>query len=130
MELWINPRCGKSRAAVTAFEEAGASYTLRRYLEQPPSPDELVAVLARLGLEPWEITRLDEPVAAELGLRDQDAWPRDAASRDRWIATLSEHPILIQRPIISTDDGRAVVARTPEALRSVVPEPVRRRPRR
>jgi arsenate reductase len=128
MELWINPRCGKSRAAVNAFEEAGATYTLRRYLESPPSADELVAVLERLGLEPWDITRTDEPVAGKLGMKDALAWPREAAARDRWIAALAEHPILIQRPIISTDDGRAVVARTPEALRSVVPE--RRRTRR
>ncbi|MFC1413028.1 arsenate reductase family protein [Streptacidiphilus sp. N1-12] len=121
MELWINPRCGKSRAAVNALREAGASYTVRRYLEQPPSPEELLAVLARLGLEPWEITRTDEPVAGELGLRDPQAWPRDAASRDRWIAALAEHPILIQRPIVSTDDGRAVIARTPEALQAILP---------
>ena len=127
MELWINPRCGKSRAAVNAFEEAGARYTVRRYLEHPPSPEELVAVLAALDLEPWEITRTDEPVAVELGMKDGQAWPREAAARDRWIAALAEHPVLIQRPIITTDDGRAVVARTPEALRSVVPEPTRKR---
>ena len=126
MELWINPRCGKCRTAVNAFEEAGADYTVRRYLEDPPSADELVAVLARLGLEPWDITRTDEPVAAELGMKDRQAWPREDAARERWIAALAEHPILIQRPIITADDGSAVVARTPEALRAVVP-PKRRR---
>ena len=130
MELWINPRCGKSRAAVKAFEESGAKYTLRRYLEQPPSAEELVAVLAGLGLEPWDITRTDEAVAGELGMKDPQAWPRDAAARDRWIAALAEHPVLIQRPIVIADDGRAVVARTPELLRSVVPEPTARRARR
>jgi len=121
MELWINPRCGKCRTAVKAFEESGADYTVRRYLEDPPSADELVTVLTRLGLEPWDITRTDEPVAAELGLKDQQAWPREAEARERWIAALAEHPILIQRPIITADDGSAVVARTPEALRAVVP---------
>ena len=121
MELWINPRCGKCRAAVKAFEEAGATYTVRRYLEDPPSADELVAVLARLGLEPWDITRTDEAVAAELGMKDAQAWPREDAARERWIAALAAHPVLIQRPITTADDGTAVVARTPDALRSVVP---------
>lgn len=104
------------------MQEAGAEFTVRRYLEDPPSADELVAVLERLDLEPWDITRLEEPVAKELGLKNRTAWPRDEASRPRWIAALAEHPVLIQRPIISTDDGRSVVARTPEVLRSVVPE--------
>jgi arsenate reductase len=121
MELWINPRCGKCRRAVNAFEEAGATYTVRRYLEDPPSADELVTVLARLGLEPWDITRTDEAVAVELGMKDTRAWPREDAARERWIAALAAHPILIQRPIITADDGTAVVARTPDALRSVVP---------
>ena len=48
MELWINPRCGKCRTAVNAFEESGAEYTVRRYLEDPPSADELVAVPQQL----------------------------------------------------------------------------------
>ena len=120
MELWINPRCGKSRAAVNAFEEAGATYTVRRYLEDPPSADELVTVLARLGLEPWDITRTDEAVAIELGMKDAEAWPRESAARERWIAALAAHPILIQRPIITADDGTAVVARSDVALRSAL----------
>ncbi|MFJ8041098.1 arsenate reductase family protein [Kitasatospora sp. NPDC096147] len=120
MEIWINPRCTKCRVAVGALDEAGAEYTVRRYLEDPPSAAELEQVLDRLALEPWDITRTDEAVAKELGIRQ---WGRTAADRDRWIAALAEHPILIQRPIITADDGHAVVARTPEALASVVPAP-------
>lgn len=121
MEIWINPRCGKCRVAVHALDEAGAEYTVRRYLEDPPSSAELETVLQRLGLEPWDIARTDEPVAKDLGLKDQAAWPRTAEARDRWIAALAQHPILIQRPIITADDGHAVVARTDEALRGVLP---------
>jgi arsenate reductase len=49
------------------------------------------------------------------------SWPRDAAARERWIEALAAHPVLIQRPIITADDGSAVVARTEEAVRSVLP---------
>ncbi|WP_017934206.1 arsenate reductase family protein [Nocardioides sp. Iso805N] len=117
MEIWINPACAKCRSALSVLEAEGASYTVRRYLEAPPTAAELTELLHRLGLEPWDITRTAEPIAKELGLKD---WPRDAASRERWITALAEQPKLIQRPIITADDGSAVVARTEEAVRSVL----------
>ncbi|MEG3626345.1 arsenate reductase family protein [Streptomyces poriticola] len=117
MEIWINPACSKCRSAVKLLDAEGADYTVRRYLEEVPGEDEIRAVLARLGLEPWEITRTQEAAAKELGLK---AWPRDAAARDRWIAALAAHPRLIQRPIITADDGTAVVARTEEAVRDAL----------
>ncbi|MFG1696064.1 arsenate reductase family protein [Nonomuraea sp. NPDC049309] len=118
MEIWINPACSKCRAALSVLDAEGAGYTVRRYLDDPPSAAELRDVLARLGLEPWDITRTGETVAKELGLA---SWPRDAAARERWIEVLAAHPVLIQRPIITAGDGTAVVARTEEAVRSVLP---------
>ena len=117
MEIWINPECSKCHSALTILDSEQAEYTVRHYLEQPPTAAELVDVLARLDLEPWHIARLGEPVAADLGLAD---WPRDAESRRRWIDALVAHPVLIQRPIITADDGTATVARTPEAVRAAL----------
>ncbi|MFI6480810.1 arsenate reductase family protein [Nonomuraea sp. NPDC050663] len=110
MEIWINPACSKCRSALDLLDGAGADYTVRHYLQDPPTVDELRAVLARLVLEPWDITRLGEQVAAELGM---ESWEHD---RERWLAALAAHPELIQRPIITLDDGGAVVARSPEAV--------------
>ncbi|MGW9303634.1 arsenate reductase family protein [Streptomyces cyaneofuscatus] len=117
MEIWINPACSKCRGAVSLLDAEGADYTVRRYLEDVPSAEEIQDVLDRLGLEPWDITRTQEAAAKELGLKE---WPRDAGSRERWIAALSEHPKLIQRPIITADDGTAVVARSEEAVRDAL----------
>ncbi|MFD8902466.1 arsenate reductase family protein [Streptomyces ardesiacus] len=117
MEIWINPACSKCRSALSLLDAEGADYTVRRYLEDVPSADEIREVLARLGLEPWDITRTQEAAAKELGVKD---WPRDEAARDRWIAALAEHPRLIQRPIITADDGTAVVGRTDEAVRDAL----------
>ncbi|MET7441656.1 arsenate reductase family protein [Streptomyces sp. NPDC004082] len=117
MEIWINPACSKCRGAIGLLDAEGADYTVRRYLEDVPTEDEIRDVLERLGLEPWDITRTQEPAAKELGLKE---WARDAGSRDRWITALSEHPKLIQRPIITADDGTAVVARTEEAVRDAL----------
>ncbi|WP_432135668.1 MULTISPECIES: arsenate reductase family protein [unclassified Streptomyces] len=117
MEIWINPACSKCRGALTLLDAEGADYTVRRYLEDVPSAEEIREVLARLGLEPWDITRTQEPAAKELGLKE---WPRDDASRERWIGALAEHPRLIQRPIITADDGSAVVARSEDAVRDAL----------
>ncbi|MEU5916828.1 ArsC/Spx/MgsR family protein [Streptomyces sp. NPDC047141] len=117
MEIWINPACSKCRSALTLLDAEGADYTVRRYLEDVPEPAEIRTVLDRLGLEPWDITRTGEAAAEELGLRD---WPRDAAHRERWIEALSARPKLIQRPIITAEDGTAVVARTEEAVRDAL----------
>ncbi|MER6774472.1 arsenate reductase family protein [Streptomyces bacillaris] len=117
MEIWINPACSKCRSALTLLDAEGADYTVRRYLEDVPSPEEIRTVLDRLGLEPWDITRTQEAVAKELGLKE---WARDSGSRERWIAALSEHPKLIQRPIITADDGTAVVARSEDAVRDAL----------
>ncbi|NJQ03899.1 ArsC/Spx/MgsR family protein [Streptomyces zingiberis] len=116
MEIWVNPACSKCRSAVRLLEETGAEYTVRRYLEDPPSTDELRDVLGRLGLEPWDITRTQETVARELGIA---AWPREPAERERWIGALAAHPRLIQRPIITADDGSAAVARDEATVRAV-----------
>jgi arsenate reductase len=117
VEIWLNPACSKCRTAVTQLEEAGISYTVRRYLDDPPTAVELDEVLGRLGLEPWDITRTGEPIAAELGMK---SWPREPGERAKWIAALAEHPSLIQRPIITADDGTTVVGRTDDALADVI----------
>ena len=115
MEIWINPACSKCRTAVGELESAGTSYTTRRYLDEPPTVEEIEDVLARLGLEPWHITRTGEVEAA--GIKQV---PRDAEHRDQWVQALAEHPRLIQRPIITLDDGTAVVARDQETLDRVL----------
>ncbi|GLF94040.1 ArsC/Spx/MgsR family protein [Streptomyces yaizuensis] len=117
MEIWVNPACSKSRSALRLLDEADATYTVRNYLADAPGAGEIRELLGRLGLEPWDITRLQEPAAAELGLAGR---PRDADARERWIAALAERPELIQRPIITADDGTAVVARTEEAVRDAL----------
>ncbi len=117
MEIWINPACSKCRSAISLLDAEGAEYTVRRYLDDVPSEDEIREVLDRLGLEPWDITRTQEPAAKELGLKE---WARDDSSRDRWITALAAHPKLIQRPIITADDGSALVARSEDAVQEAL----------
>jgi arsenate reductase len=114
MEIWINPACSKCRTAVGELDAAGVEYTVRRYLDDPPSAAELGEVVARLGLEPWDVARPKE--AREEGID----LPRDAAHRDDWLAALAAHPRAIQRPIITAADGTTVVGRDEQSLQRVL----------
>ena len=111
MEIWHNPRCSTSRATLARLEDAGVTPTVRAYLHEPPTVGELADACTRLGREPWELARTGESVAAELGLAD---WPRDADHRQRWLEAMVANPVLIQRPVVLADDGRAVLGRPPE----------------
>ena len=114
MEIWINPACSKCRTAVAELDAAGVEYDVRRYLDDPPTPEELAEVVTRLGLEPWDIARPKEAREAGIDL------PREPVQRDAWLAALAEHPRALQRPIITATDGTTVLA----------PDPPSRGPRR
>jgi arsenate reductase len=116
MELWHNPRCSKSRGVKELLEARGIAFTERRYVEDPPTVAELDRVLRALGKEPWEVFRSGEPVASALGLA---AMPYD---RTRWLEVLVANPILIERPILITDDGRAALGRPPEHVLPLLPD--------
>jgi arsenate reductase len=114
LTIWHNQRCSKSRSAKDILAEAGVDFEERRYLEAPPTAAELDEVLTALGKEPWEIARMGEDVAKDLKLKDE---PHDRA---KWIDLMVANPILIERPIIVTKDGRAVLGRPPEAVQALL----------
>jgi arsenate reductase len=114
VEIWVNPACSKCRAATTALDEAGVGSTVRRYLDEPPTVDELRAVVDRLGVEPWHVARAKETREAGIDL------PKDAAHREDWLAAMAAHPRVIQRPIVTADDGTTVVGRDPDSLARVI----------
>lgn len=117
MEVWFNPACSKSRHALAALEAAGIAPAVRRYLDDPPSAAELERVLDELGLQPWDVARTGETVAAGLGLGDL---PRDAEHRARWIELMAANPILVQRPILRAADGTAHVGRDDAGITTAI----------
>lgn len=117
VEIWHNPRCSTSREALAILEASGMPFVERNYLQDPPDEEELEDVLKALGMEPWELARMGEPLAKELGLADL---PKE---RSRWLTVLADNPILIQRPIVISSDGRAVIGRPPEDVTAVFARP-------
>ncbi|MCO5170777.1 MAG: arsenate reductase (glutaredoxin) [Planctomycetes bacterium] len=114
LTVYHNPRCSKSRATLALVEEAGVAHRVVEYLETPPTVKELDRLLDQLGLEPAQVTRTHEDAWAALG---HDRAP--PATRDAWLRALVEHPILLERPIV-TDGRRAVIGRPPENVRALL----------
>lgn len=109
---WHNPRCSKSRAGLALLEEKGAQVTVRRYLDDAPSVDELHSVLAALGGTAIDMMRPKEARFNELGLSKTD-------SDDALIKAMAANPILIERPIAIKGD-QAVIGRPPENVLGLV----------
>lgn len=104
--LWHNPRCSKSRAA---HELLGDRATVRRYLDDPPTREELEHVLTLLGTDdPRVILRTGEP--AYKGL--------EQATDDELLDAMAQHPELVERPI-AIRGNRAVLGRPPERVLSL-----------
>lgn len=102
VELWHNPRCSKSRAALAYLEARGLTPEVRLYLIDGPSEAELRAMLAALGL----------PAASLLRPEGKALKDRDEATI---LAALAADPALIERPVIRNGD-RAVIGRPTEAI--------------
>lgn len=110
--MFHNPRCSKSREALSLLEQQGVTPTIVRYLETPPSYEELDRLLRQLGMDPRELMRKGEDRYEELGLADKPL------SREEAIRAMVENPILIERPIV-VRGGKAVVGRPPERIKEL-----------
>ncbi|MGE4471233.1 MAG: arsenate reductase (glutaredoxin) [Sulfuricurvum sp.] len=108
MIIWHNPKCSKSREALKLLEERGTNSQVFKYLDTPPSRDEIVALLQKLGISARELMRTKEDLYKELGL----AKVTDEA---KLIDALAQHPKLIERPIL-IDGNRAVIGRPVEKV--------------
>lgn len=111
LRIYHNARCSKSRSACTLAAEGGLAVEVIAYLETPPSREELLGLLAKLGLPASGLLRRGEPVYSELF---GDREPTEAEALEALLA----HPILMERPI-AVRGGRAVVARPPERVREL-----------
>ena len=107
MKIYHNPRCSKSRQTLALIRDAGVEPEVIEYLENPPSVSELDHILNLLDLEPRDLMRTKEAVYKELGLANRNL------SREEAIQLLVEHPKLIERPIVTTEN-KAIIGRPPE----------------
>ena len=106
--IWHNPRCSKSRNALTLLEEKGVDVEVVKYLDTPPSRVELVVVLEMLGLSAKGLMRSKEDIYKELGINEIN-------DEEMLISLMVANPKLIERPIV-IKDGKAAIGRPIENI--------------
>ena len=105
--IYHNPRCSKSRGALALLREHGVEPEIIEYLKTPPDRETLARLLALLGCRPHDVMR-----------RKEAAYRDHAVARlddDGQLTALTEHPVLLERPII-VSGSRAVIGRPPERV--------------
>ena len=108
VSVYFNTACSNCRTVEGILNDKGVDAEYVRYLESAPRREDLEKVLVMLGTDdPRAIVREKESVYTELGLA--------SAGRDELLDAMTEHPILIERPIVIKGD-RAVIARPPERV--------------
>lgn len=113
VRIYHNPRCSKSRATLQLLIERGIEPEIVRYLESPPTEEELRSILRLLGRRPRELMRKGEAEYRDLKL-DAEALDDEALLR-----AMVAHPRLIERPIVVAG-GKAAVGRPPEAVLDIL----------
>ncbi|BDB59293.1 arsenate reductase (glutaredoxin) [Rhodococcus sp. RDE2] len=109
--IYHNPRCSTSRNTLALLKENGLEPTVIKYLETPPSRDELRSLLDAAGLTPSQAIRKKESLYKELNLAE--------ASEDELLDAMVANPILIERPLVVTDKG-TVLARPVDKVREIL----------
>lgn len=109
LTLLHNPHCSTSVYALDALTDAGRDVNVRKYLlvKERLSEDELRALASRLQGDPVDALVRRDANYKKLGL------DLDGASVDEVVATLVQHPALLQRPIL--DDGQAAMIGRPRS---------------
>lgn len=113
VKIYHNPRCGKSRQTLQLLKEQGIEPEIIEYLKTPPSAEELNEILQKLGMAPRDLMRKNEAEYKTNGLDDQ------SLDRQALINGMVSHPILIERPIVITND-KAAIGRPPEAVLTIL----------
>jgi arsenate reductase len=112
--IYHNPSCGTSRNTLGLIRNSGEEPTVIEYLKTPPSRDQLVSLIERMGISPRDLLRRKGTPYDELRLDDPNL------SDDALVDAMMAHPILINRPIVVTPIG-AKLCRPSEVVLDILP---------
>lgn len=103
IQIYHNPRCGKSRNCLTLINESEKEYEVINYLDDVPTFDELTILIKKLNFEPLSLVRQKEKIWIE-------NFKNKPMTNDEIIQAMVTHPILIERPIV-IKGNKAIIGR-------------------
>ncbi|TCN58690.1 arsenate reductase [Flavobacterium circumlabens] len=103
IEVYHNPRCGKSRNCLAFLDQSNQDYKIIPYLTETPSFTDLKKLLEKLNLKPLDLVRIKEKIWIE-------NYKQKTLTDDEIIQAMADHPILIERPIV-IKDSKAIIGR-------------------
>ena len=112
--IFHNPSCSTSRKVLALIRDTGAQPQVVEYLKHPPDRATLTQLIADMGVPVREVLRQKGTPYDELGLA-APKW-----SDEQLIDFMLAHPILINRPIVSTPLG-ARLCRPIESVLEILP---------
>lgn len=112
IEIYHNPRCGKSREGLRILEQSGKDFKIVKYLEEIPSLEKLSQIIKLLKIKPLEIVRQNEKIW-------KDNFKNSNLSDEELIQIMAKNPILIERPIV-INGNKAIVGRPPSKILEII----------
>ena len=108
--IYHNPRCTKSRQTLQLLKDKGIEPTVVEYLKEPLGKTALNKLIKQLDVSAKDLIRRSDLKKLEL-----DAPASDSAA----INLMIEHPVLMERPIV-TNGTAARMGRPPENVLEII----------
>ncbi|MDC9723953.1 MAG: arsenate reductase (glutaredoxin) [Urechidicola sp.] len=112
LKIYHNPRCSKSRQGLAILEESKMPFEIIKYLDQPPTIEELTKLIKKLDISPIQLIRKGEAVWKE-------NYKGKTLTDSQIIEAMAKHPKLIERPIV-IDGNKAVIGRPPVLIKDLL----------
>jgi arsenate reductase len=100
--IYHNPACATSRNVLTALRAAGLAPEVVDYLKVGWTLPLLTSLMLKTGFSARQLLRTRGGLVSELGLGEH-------SSEAEILAAMVAHPVLVERPIVVTDKGAALV---------------------
>ncbi|SFF13075.1 arsenate reductase (glutaredoxin) [Flavobacterium xueshanense] len=112
IQIYHNSRCGKSRNCLALLEQSEKEFEVINYLTNPPSFEELSAIIKKLNMKPIELVRQKEKIWID-NFKDQKM------NNEQIIQAMIANPILIERPIVIIEN-KAIIGRDLEKAEAFI----------
>ncbi|MDI1304893.1 MAG: arsenate reductase family protein [bacterium] len=112
IQIYHNPRCGKSRNCLLLIKESEKEYEVINYLENGTTFDELAALIQKLDFKPLSLVRQKEKIWIE-------NFKNKTMTNDEIIQAMVNYPILIERPIVVIGN-KAIIGRELDSVTAFI----------